>query len=67
MLRNQKYKFVKRLYEEDEFYDLEADPMELNNRIQDPEYASLIREFERKALEFMMETADYVPNRKDKR
>lgn len=41
--------------------------MELNNRIQDPEYASLIREFERKALEFMMETADYVPNRKDKR
>lgn len=67
MLRNQKYKFVKRLYEEDEFYDLEADPMELNNRIQDSAYAGIIRDFERKALKFMMETADYVPNRKDRR
>ena len=67
MLRNQHYKYVKRLYEEDELYDLQKDPMELNNVIHDPKYSKVILEFERKALIFMMSTADYVPNRKDKR
>ena len=67
MLRNQHYKYVKRLYEEDELYDLQKDPMELNNVIHDPKYSKVILEFERKALIFMMSTADYVPNRQDKR
>ena len=67
MLRNSRYKYVKRLYEDDEFYDLETDPMELKNLIHDSRYFNLIHEFERKALDFLLSTTDYVPNRKDRR
>ena len=36
MCRTRDYKYVKRLYESDELYDLNADPGETNNRIDDP-------------------------------
>ena len=67
MIRMGRYKYVKRLYEQDEFYDLEKDPMELNNRIGEPEYRQQVQAMAARLLEFYMETGDVVPNRKDPR
>ncbi len=67
MIRDHDYKYVKRLYEDDEFYDLHKDPMETQNRIHDPEYRDIVLDYEHRALDFLMGTADYVPNRRDKR
>ena len=36
MVRTSRYKYVRRLYEKDELYDLQQDPRELVNRIEDP-------------------------------
>ena len=39
MVRTQTHKYVLRLYEQDELYDLVPDPQELHNRIGDPALA----------------------------
>ena len=67
MCRTKDYKFVKRLYEDDELYDLNNDPQEMNNLIHEEKYKDLIIEFDRKVLEHLLSTGDYVPNRRDKR
>ncbi len=67
MVRNKKYKFIYRLYEENEFYNLDEDPYELNNEISNNRYASIVNEFEKRALKYYMETTDVVPKRLDKR
>ena len=43
MCRTRDYKYVRRLYETDELYDLKNDPGELNNRIDDPAYGDMSR------------------------
>lgn len=50
-----------------EFYDLELDPMELVNRINEPEYEGQIQDMRMRLLRFYMETGDTVPNRRDPR
>ena len=50
-----------------EFYDLELDPMELVNRINEPEYEKQIQDMRMRLLRFYMETGDTVPNRRDPR
>jgi len=67
MMRNEDYKFVYRLYEDHEFYDLRQDPQERNNEIHNPAYASKIREMESDLFRFYIETSDIVPHRRDKR
>lgn len=67
MCRMGKYKYTHRLYETSELYDLEADPMELENIAGAPEMRELVNDMKLRILRFYMETADYVPNRKDKR
>lgn len=67
MIRTDKYKYVKRLYEKDEFYDLEIDPFELVNRIENNYYSDIINQLKEKLLDFYIETADYVPLKADKR
>lgn len=67
MFRSQGYKYVKRLYETDEFYDLQKDPKELHNAIFDEEYQDMIREFKNKALDFYMRTCDVVKLKPDRR
>ena len=67
MLRDHDYKYVKRLYEDDEFYDLKKDPMEMYNCIHESGYQSMIQKFKEKLLDKLISTADFVPNRKDRR
>lgn len=67
MIRMGNLKYTRRLYEKDELYDLDKDPDEMVNRIDDPEYAEDIRKMQERMLSWYQETADWVPNRKDVR
>lgn len=66
MIRNDRYKYVKRLYEEDEFYDLTKDPYECHNIIRTCD-KDLLQSMRNRLLEFYMETSDVVPHTYDKR
>lgn len=67
MIRMENYKYTMRLYEEDEFYDLNEDPNELVNAIHEERYQEQIMKMKLRLLKKYMETTDYVPNRRDKR
>lgn len=67
MIRTKEYKYVKRLYEKDEFYDLIHDPKELYNRIDDPHMQKFIYPLKERLLRFYLETGDVVPHLTDKR
>lgn len=61
MCRTRMLKYVKRFYERDEFYDLEKDPHELENRIDDPAYREAVVGLRERMLHWYMETCDVVP------
>lgn len=61
MFRTDRYKLIQRLYESDELYDLEQDPKELRNRIDDPDYAAVRQNLEHRLVRFYFETSDIVP------
>jgi len=61
MCRTQDFKYVKRLYETDELYDLRNDPHELNNLVDDPEYRVALLELKERLLSWYIETCDVVP------
>jgi arylsulfatase A-like enzyme len=67
MCRTQDYKYVRRLYEPDELYDLRADPGELHNRIADPALAGVLAGLKDRLLTFYLETGDVVPHETDRR
>jgi len=67
MCRTMRYKYVRRLYETDELYDLQADPRELHNRIDDPELAHVRQALLERMLTFYQETCDVVPVEPDQR
>jgi len=67
MCRTDKFKYVRRLYELDELYDLEADPRELHNVINDPQYAGVLANLRERMLEWYQETSDVIPRKTDKR
>ena len=67
MCRTRTHKYVKRLYEKDELYDLEQDPRELDNRIDDPGYASILNRLKDRINTWYMETCDIVPYETDRR
>lgn len=67
MCRSERYKYVKRLYEKDEFYDLEKDPNERVNEIDNPGYENEIAKMRAELLEFYQDTCDVVPFEKDGR
>ena len=51
MLRTERYKYVWNLTDVDEFYDLETDPWELNNRIDDESVAPILAQMRRQLYE----------------
>ena len=67
MCRTHDHKYVRRLYETDELYDLKADPQELTNRIADPAMAGVLAEMKDRMLTFFLETGDVVPFDSDQR
>ncbi len=67
MCRTKDYKYVQRLYEQDEFYDLRKDPREIYNQIDNPEYAGEISKLRFRMLQWYQETADHVPEKTDSR
>jgi arylsulfatase A-like enzyme len=67
MCRTKKYKYVYRLYEMHELYDLEFDMREMENRISDPDLVDVKTEMQEKILRFLIETADVVPYKLDQR
>ena len=67
MCRGKRYKYVRRLYEQDEFYDLENDPGELVNRINDENYRQQILELKERMLTWYQQTCDVVPQKPDRR
>ncbi len=67
MCRTREHKYVRRLYEQDELYDLRKDPRELDNRIDDPALAPELAKLKERLLTFYLETADVVPHDTDNR
>ena len=67
MCRTPDFKYVKRLYEKDELYDLRADPAELHNCINDPAMAVVLAQMKERLLQHLLETADVVPWKADER
>lgn len=61
MCRTRDYKYVQRLYETDELYDLRRDSSELVNLIEDSEYAPVLSTMKDRLLRFYLETNDVVP------
>jgi arylsulfatase A-like enzyme len=67
MCRTTRYKYVRRLYETDELYDLHDDPGEQCNRIHDPAMRTVLAQMKDRLLRWYQETADVVPFEIDRR
>ena len=67
MCRTARMKYVRRAYETDELYDLEADPGETRNLIDDPAYRAEALYLKERLLRWYMETCDVVPVATDQR
>lgn len=67
MCRTAEFKYVHRLYEADELYDLRADPGETRNLIDDPAHARVAASLSARMLAWYQETADAVPFDADRR
>ena len=67
MCRTRDFKYVRRLYEIDELYDLREDPGELHNLIDDPAYAAILADLRERMLTWYQRTCDAVPHQTDMR
>ena len=67
MVRTDTYKYVKRLYESDEFYALAEDADERINRISDERFSDAIAMMKDRLLTWYQETCDVVPHNEDSR
>ncbi len=67
MCRTHDYKYVRRLYEQDELYDLRVDPQELTNQVDDPALAGVLAQLKERLLTHYQETCDVVPHDTDRR
>ena len=67
MCRTATHKYVRRLYEQDELYDLEHDSREVSNVVDDPAYAGVLAELKERLLTHFQETTDVVPWKVDSR
>ena len=67
MCRTHTHKYVRRLYEKDELYDLVIDPQELRNQIDNPTYSQVLGELKERLLTHYLETTDVVRHEPDRR
>jgi len=67
MYRTRTHKYVHRIAEQDELYDLTTDPHEQHNRVNDPDLAGILGELRLALLDELFRTADTVPTMHDKR
>lgn len=67
MMRGDRYKYVSRTLGPDELYDLEEDPGETRNRIDDPALADVVTRMRFDMLKWLEATADVVPYEEDQR
>jgi arylsulfatase A-like enzyme len=65
--RDKKWTFVYRLYEPAELYNREADPNEMHNLAEEPEFIAVRRSFESVVLRWMVESSDFLSWTKDPR
>ena len=67
MIRNHRYKYIKRANGKDEFYDLEKDRLEEKNEIDNPQYKDEIFKLKNAMLDWYQATCDIVPRKVDNR
>ncbi len=67
MCRTREFKYVRRLMEPDELYDLRKDPAELHNLIDEPACAPVVQRLQDRLLTFYQGTCDVVPRGMDQR
>lgn len=67
MIRDSRHKYISRITGEDEFYDLEKDPGERHNEINNPSYTAEIARLRLAQLRWYQGTADVVPFEYDRR
>ena len=67
MCRTSRYKYIRRAFETDEFYDLAEDPGETRNKIAEPNCQAQIAALRERMLSWYMETCDVVPLTTDQR
>ena len=67
MCRTRTHKYVHRLYEQDELYDLVRDPGEQHNVVEDAAYAAVLSRLKERMLRWYVETCDVVPREADRR
>lgn len=67
MCRTDGWKYVYRLYENDELYDLSNDPDETRNLAKDGSYSGILQEMKQLLLDHCVETSDVVPLVADER
>ncbi|KAK7949358.1 uncharacterized protein PG986_010244 [Apiospora aurea] len=60
-IRDPTWTYIYRLYEPAELYHRQDDPHELHNLAETPEVREVIKEFEREALRWMVDSSDFVP------
>lgn len=67
MCRTKDFKYVYRLNEPHELYDLNRDPNEVQNQINNPAYLPILQEMRDRLLRWQVETSDVVPHDFDRR
>jgi arylsulfatase A-like enzyme len=67
MIRTHTHKYVHRLYEQDELYNLQTDPQEQHNRIEDTSLSDELHQLKERLMRFYIETSDVVPHKADQR
>ena len=67
MIRDARYKYIKRADGTDEFYDILIDPLEETNVIDDQAYAEQVLSMKLEMLDWYQRTCDIVPRKIDNR
>ena len=67
MMRGERYKYISRVSNQDELYDLVEDPGETTNIIGDPAVADVVRKMQFDMLKWLQYSSDYVPYEFDAR